>query len=124
MNETPKPQNVFDISSAKSFSSRVTEALSTMSTMSKVTKPGVSRDTQPSKGRLYPRRNKHRMSMSQMSSLDNHPSQTGRSRRMVETELVKDIISDIRIIRDQLSDTYPVKDAMNLLVAILEEEYL
>ena len=43
---------------------------------------------------------------------------------MVETELVKDIISDIRIIKDQLSDTYPVKDAMNLLVAILEEEYL
>jgi hypothetical protein len=43
---------------------------------------------------------------------------------MVETELVKDIISDIRIIKDQLSDTYPVGDAMNLLVAILEEEYL
>jgi hypothetical protein len=43
---------------------------------------------------------------------------------MVETELVKDIISDIRIIKDQLSDTYPVGDALNLVIAIIEEEYL
>jgi len=123
MSEEEKQKNVVDISTAPSFSGRVTEALSVMSTLSKVTKSGVSRTPKPSKRRFDSGRDEHRLLVSRLSQMGNHPSKRGRNRRMVEAQLVAKICEDIDILKEQFGDTFPVKDALDILKSILIEEY-
>jgi len=42
---------------------------------------------------------------------------------MVEAQLVAKICEDIDILKEQFGDTFPVKDALDILKSILIEEY-
>ena len=124
MSETPKQENVIDISTAPSFGRGVAEALSTMSTLSKVSKPRVSRNPKQGSRRVDTGRGKHRLFVPSMSRMDNHPSKTGRRRGVAETKLVEAILKDIEILTDYLADAPSTRDALTLLRHLLEEEYL
>ena len=123
MSEEKKQENVVDISTAPSFGGRVTEATSFMSTMFEDTKPGVSRTPKQSKRRFDSGRDEHRLLVSRLSQMGNHPSKRGGDRRMVEAQLVAKICEDIDVLKEQFGDTFPVKDALDVLKSILIEEY-
>jgi len=125
MNETPQQENVIDISTAKSFGSRVTKALSTMSTMSKITQPRGSRIKKQSKRRVDSGRRELSRSLSQMPLMDNHPSKGSPRDRLVKTVLVEAILRDIQITLDvhQSNGVTDVVPGLLLAMEVIGDEY-
>lgn len=125
MSETPQSENVIHISAAKSAGSRVTKALSTMSTLSKVAKRGDSRIKKQSKRRFDSGRRELSRSLSQMPLLDNHPSKGSPRDRMVKTVLVEAILRDIQITLDvhQSNGVTDVVPGLLLAMEVIGEEY-
>ena len=126
MSEKTQQENVIPLSRAKSFSNSSAKAFSSMSTLQKVLKRGDSRTTKPGQRGRHIGPEELRSSLSQMSLLDNHPSEASAGGRVAEAKLVENILQDIGKIRD-IYGRHKQTDivlAIETVMDIIREEYV